>query len=147
MQQILATESRLAKLFQFSERKVRDYFKAARVSPGKYHLLQSIEIFVESNSGKDEAAELKRAEKELKEYKLKILKKEYHAEADVVRIVADMNYHFKAKLMAIPGKLSFALTGQTNQLEIENILKNEITEVLRELKDYEYQGDIVDECE
>lgn len=44
MQQILATESRLAKLFHFSERKVRDYFKAARVSPGKYDLLQSIEI-------------------------------------------------------------------------------------------------------
>ena len=69
MQQVLATENRIAKLFQFSERKVRDYFKAARVAPGKYDLLQVIEIFVEKNSGKDEASELKRADKDLKEYK------------------------------------------------------------------------------
>ena len=59
MQQVLATENRIAKLFQFSERKVRDYFKAARIAPGKYDLLQVIEIFVEKNSGKDETAELK----------------------------------------------------------------------------------------
>ena len=39
MQQVLATENRIAKLFQFSERKVRDYFKAARIAPGKYDLL------------------------------------------------------------------------------------------------------------
>ena len=57
MQQVLATENRIAKLFQFSERKVRDYFKAARIAPGKYDLLQVIEIFVEKNSGKDETAE------------------------------------------------------------------------------------------
>ena len=44
MQQVLATENRIAKLFQFSERKVRDYFKAARIAPGKYDLLQVIEI-------------------------------------------------------------------------------------------------------
>ena len=67
MQEILATENRLAKIFQFSERKVREYFKAARVSPGKYNFIQAVEIFVEKNSGKDEAAELKRAEKDLKE--------------------------------------------------------------------------------
>ena len=94
MQQVLATENRIAKLFQFSERKVRDYFKAARIAPGKYDLLQVIEIFVEKNSGKDETAELKRADKDLKEYKLKILKKEYHHESDVIRIVSNMNYNF-----------------------------------------------------
>ena len=70
MQEILATENKLAKIFQFSERKVREYFKAARVSPGKYNFIQAVEIFVEKNSGKDEAAELKRAEKDLKEFYL-----------------------------------------------------------------------------
>lgn len=139
MQQVLATENRIAKLFQFSERKVRDYFKAARVAPGKYDLLQVIEIFVEKNSGKDEVSELKRAEKELKEYKLQILKKEYHHESDVVRIVSNMNYNFKSKLMAIPSKISGQLLNKENQLEVKEILKKAIYEVLEELVDYKYE--------
>lgn len=139
MQQVLATENRIAKLFQFSERKVRDYFKAARISPGKYDLLQVIEIFVEKNSGKDEASELKRADKDLKEYKLQILKKEYHHESDVVRIVSNMNYNFKSKLMAIPSKISGQLLNKENQLEVKEILKKAIYEVLEELVDYKYE--------
>ena len=139
MQQVLATENRIAKLFQFSERKVRDYFKAARISPGKYDLLQVIEIFVEKNLGKDETAELKRADKDLKEYKLQILKKEYHHESDVVRIVSNMNYNFKSKLMAIPSKISVQLLNKNNQLEIEDILKKAVINVLEDLVDYKYE--------
>ena len=105
MQQVLATEIELQNYFNFQREKVRDYFKAARIAPGKYDLLQVIEIFVEKNSGKDETAELKRADKDLKEYKLKILKKEYHHESDVIRIVSNMNYNFKSKLMALPSKI------------------------------------------
>ena len=139
MQEILATENKLAKIFQFSERKVREYFKAARVSPGKYNFIQAVEIFVEKNSGQDEVSELKRAEKELKEYKLQILKKEYHHESDVVRIVSNMNYNFKSKLMAIPKKVSILILNKSNQLEIEKILKEEINNVLEELTEYSYQ--------
>ncbi|MEJ6470302.1 hypothetical protein LH398_00015 [Fusobacterium nucleatum] len=43
MQEILATENKLAKIFQFSERKVREYFKAAR-----YHL-ENIILFKQLN--------------------------------------------------------------------------------------------------
>ena len=136
MQEILATESKLAKIFQFSERKVREYFKSARVSPGKYNFIHAVEIFVEKNSGQDEVSELKRAEKELKEYKLQILKKEYHHESDVIRIVSNMNYNFKSKLMALPSKISVQLL---NQLEVKEILKKAIYEVLEELVDYKYE--------
>lgn len=139
MQEILATENKLAKIFQFSERKVREYFKAARVSPGKYNFIQAVEIFVEKNSGKDEAAELKRAEKDLKEFKLKILKKEYHSEKDVIRIVSDMNYRIKSKLITIPKKVSILILNKSNQLEVEKILKDEINNVLEELTEYSYQ--------
>ena len=139
MQEILATENKLAKIFQFSERKVREYFKAARVSPGKYNFIQAVEIFVEKNSGKDEAAELKRAEKDLKEFKLKILKKEYHSEKDVIKIVSDMNYRIKYKLITIPKKVSILILNKSNQLEVEKILKDEINNVLEELTEYSYQ--------
>lgn len=138
MTEILITESRLAKLFQFSERKSREYFKAARIEPGKYDLLEAIEIFVENSSGKDEANELKRADKELKEYKLKIMKKEYHHESDIVRIVSDMNYNFKSKLLSIPSKISVQLLNRENQLEIEKILKESINTALEELVEYKF---------
>lgn len=138
MQEILITESRLARLFQFSERKARDYFKSARVAPGKYDLLQAIEIYVENASGTDEANALKKAEKELKEYKLKILKKEYHHESDVTRIVSNMNYNFKSKLLSLPSKLSAQLVNKNNQLEIKDILKKAIIDVLEELIEYKF---------
>ena len=98
-----------------------------------------IEIFVEKNSGKDETAELKRADKDLKEYKLKILKKEYHHESDVIRIVSNMNYNFKSKLMALPSKISVQLLNKDNQLEIKEILKKAIYDVLEELIEYKYE--------
>lgn len=147
MQEILATESKLAKIFQFSERKVREYFKSARVSPGKYNFIQAVEIFVEKNSGQDEVSELKRAEKELKEYKLQILKKEYHHESDVIRIVSNMNYNFKSKLMALPSKLSVQLLNKNNQLEIEDILKKAVINILEELVDYKYEESEFEEDE
>ena len=77
--------------------------------------------------------------KDLKEYKLQILKKEYHHESDVVRIVSNMNYNFKSKLMAIPSKISVQLLNKNNQLEIEDILKKAVINVLEELVDYKYE--------
>ena len=71
--EIVATESRMAKIFGFSERKVRDYFKDARVAPAKYDLLLSIKIFVENSSGKDEIAEARKVDTDMKKLKLGIL--------------------------------------------------------------------------
>ena len=67
------------------------------------------------------------------------MKKEYHHESDVVRIVSNMNYNFKSKLMAIPSKISVQLLNKNNQLEIEDILKKAVINVLEELVDYKYE--------
>ncbi|MEJ6471067.1 hypothetical protein LH398_03915 [Fusobacterium nucleatum] len=56
MQEILATKINWLRYFNFQKRKVREYFKAARVSPGKYNFIQAVEIFVEKILEKDEAA-------------------------------------------------------------------------------------------
>ena len=82
---------------------------------------------------------IKEAEKDLKEFKLKILKKEYHSEKDVIRIVSDMNYRIKSKLITIPKKVSILILNKSNQLEVEKILKEEINNVLEELTEYSYQ--------
>lgn len=50
-----------------------------------------------------------------------------------------MNYNFKSKLMALPSKISVQLLNKDNQLEIKEILKKAIYDVLEELIEYKYE--------
>lgn len=134
--EIVATESRMAKIFGFSERKVRDYFKDARVAPAKYDLLLGIKIFVENSSGKDEIAEARKVDTDMKKFKLAILQGEYHHKDSIELLVSDMLARFKAKLTAIPTKASTQLLNINSRREIENILKTLIGESLKELSEY-----------
>lgn len=134
--EIVATESRMAKIFGFSERKVRDYFKDARVAPAKYDLLLGIKIFVENSSGKDEIAEARKVDIDMKKLKLGILSGEYHHKDDIELLVSDMLARFKAKLTAIPTKASTQLINISSRREVENILKTLIGESLKELSEY-----------
>lgn len=135
--EVVATESRMARLFGFSERKVRDYFKEARVAPARYDLLFAIKIFVENSSGKDEVSEARRVDTEIKILKLGIMQGEYHHVDDIKLLVTDMLARFKSKLIAIPSKASIQLLNKDNQREVEEILKNMINESLDELSEYD----------
>lgn len=135
--EVVATESRMAKLFGFSERKVRDYFKDARVAPARYDLLFAIKIFVENSSGKDEVSEARKVDTEMKKLKLGIMQEEYHHVDNIKLLVIDMLARFKAKLIAIPSKASTELLNIDNRREIESILKDMISEALNELSEYD----------
>lgn len=135
--EVVATESRMARLFGFSERKVRDYFKDARVAPARYDLLFAIKIFVENSSGKDEVSEARRVDTEMKMLKLGIMQGEYHHVDNIKLLVIDMLARFKAKLIAIPSKASTELLNIDNRREIESILKEMINEALNELSEYD----------
>lgn len=137
MQKIIASESRIAKIFKISERGVRDKFKEARVAPGEYDLLEVIEIFIELSNGKDEISEERKVDIELKKLKLKILQEQYHHVDNIKLLVSDMIIRFKSKLNAIPTKASSELLNISNRREIEKILKNMINESLNELSEYE----------
>lgn len=134
--EVTASESRMAKLFGFSERKVRDYFKDARVAPARYDLLFAIRIFVENSSGNDEVSEARRVDTEMKKLKLGIMQGEYHHVDNIKLLVTDMLVRFKAKLTAIPSKASTELLNIDNRREIESVLKNMINEALKELSEY-----------
>lgn len=134
--EVVATESRMARLFGFSERKVRDYFKDARVAPARYDLLFAIKIFVENSSGKDEVSEARRVDTEMKKLKFKIMQGEYHHKDDIELLVSDMLSRFKSKIVAIPSKASIQLLNMDNRREIENILKKMLNEALSELSEY-----------
>lgn len=135
--EVVATESRMARLFGFSERKVRDYFKDARVAPARYDLLFAIKIFVENSSGKDEVSEARKVDTEMKKLKLGIMQGEYHHVDNIKLLVIDMLARFKAKLIAIPSKASTELLNIDNRREIESILKDMISEALNELSEYD----------
>ncbi|MEQ3306271.1 hypothetical protein AAA294_02160 [Fusobacterium varium] len=136
MPEVIATESRMAKTFKMSERSIRDKFKEVRISPGQYDFIAAVEMFVESSSGKDESLELKRVEKETKELKLAIMREEYHHKDDIALLVSDMLIKFKAKLKSIPSKASMDLVNISSRRQIEEKLKNMISEALEELSEY-----------
>lgn len=134
--EVIASENRLSKLFGFSERKVRTYFKEARVQPGMYDLEKVIQIYVENTSGDDEVAEARKVETETKKFKLSILQGEYHRADDIAILVTDMLIRFKQKMTAIPVKTSIELLNKSNRREIEEILRKNISEALEELSEY-----------
>lgn len=136
MPEVIATESRMAKIFKMSERSVRDKFKEVRIAPGQYDFIAAVEMFVDSSSGKDESLELKRVEKETKELKLGIMREEYHHKDDIALLVSDMLIKFKAKLKSIPSKASMDLVNISNRRQIEEKLKDMISEALEELSEY-----------
>lgn len=131
-----ATERRLMRVFGFSDRKVRSYFKDARIEPKIYDFAIAVEIYLKKTSGKDEELELKKIEKETKKFNLDIKKGKYHLEDDVILLVSDMLARFKSKLTCLPAKISMDLLNKTNRREIENILKKEINQALLELSGY-----------
>lgn len=134
--EVIATENRISRLFGFSERKVRSYFKEARVQPGMYDLEKVIQVYVENTSGADEVAEARRVETEMKRLKLSILQGEYHRADDIAILVTDMLIRFKQKMTAIPIKASIELLNKSNRREIEEILRKNISEALEELSEY-----------
>ena len=136
MPEVIATESRMAKIFKMSERSIREKFKEVRIAPGQYDFTAAVEMFVDSSSGKDESLELKRVEKETKELKLGIMRGEYRHKDNIELLVSDMLARFKAKLTAIPTKASIKLLNIDNRREIETILKEILNEALNELSEY-----------
>lgn len=136
MAKVIAKENRMAEIFKMSERSIRDKFKDVRIAPAQYDFVKAVEMYVEKSSGKDENLELKRVEKETKELKLGIMRGEYHHKDDIELLVTDMLARFKAKLIAIPTKASIQLLNINNRREIEQILKEVITDALAELSEY-----------
>ena len=127
------TEKRLVSLFKISERKIRDDFKSARIGTGKYDLLGCIDIYVENTQGKNDKIELDRVNKELQEFKLGILKKEYYSVEEVDTAVSDMIFNFKSKLLMIPRKLTNELK-ITEEKDWEEIIEKMVNGALKELR-------------
>lgn len=150
---IIAQENHLVDFFGIAERTVRSYFAEARVSPGKYNLVQCIKIYIEKIKMSDEEQQLKKIDRDTKKLKLEILENKYHKVEDVQRIVLDMLSNFKSKLTVLPIKLGQDLLSENlieneKRLLVQDYIKKGIEEALNELSKYEYkEQDLEDELE
>lgn len=133
---IIVSEARLAKIFRFSERKVRDYFKEARSAPGKYELLKCMDIYIDRSSGSDEKEALTKVQRETGEKKLAILNGEYVSQEEVSHLVSEMLFKFKNKFLSLHKKIRVALIGQEEK-KYEDIILKHLLVVMNELKEFE----------
>lgn len=69
------------------------------------------------------------------EIKLQLIKGQVHKSEDVERVMTDMFLNFKNKMLALPHKLALKLEKRDRQ-EIQENLREEISNALTELADY-----------
>ncbi|MGL5376865.1 MAG: hypothetical protein ACRCZ9_08795 [Fusobacteriaceae bacterium] len=145
MSRVIAKESTLADVFGVTERRVRDICKEFKVDTGRYLLLDSVSEYVKmlKDEGKDEIARLRKADADLKDFRLRILKKEYVPIIEVELGIADMQIRAKSKALSIANKASLEILGKTNRKEIEIIIQRYVNDFLKEMANgYEVENDI-----
>ncbi len=140
----------VARFLDVSERRVRqlrDEKVIAEVRPGLYNLKDTNHRYInylrkrnpESEEAIDyntERAKLVRAKRKNEEYELLLKEKQLHSSEDIEEVMTDMLVNFKARLMAIPAKLSPVLSKKTDKAEIFGLIKENIDEALNELSDF-----------
>lgn len=140
----------VARFLDVSERRVRqlrDEKVIADMRPGLYDLTDTNHRYInylrKRNPESDEVidynterAKLVRAKRKNEEYELQIKENQLHPAEDIEHVMTDMLMNFKARLMAIPSKLSPVLCKKTDKAEIFKLLKEHIDEALTELSDF-----------
>lgn len=84
-----------------------------------------------------EQAEHERLKKEITKLKLRRMKKELHAAADVEMFLSEMLINFKNRLLSIPNKVAVQVMGETDINRIIKLLNDELISTLEELSEYD----------
>lgn len=126
----------LSELIGLSEKTTRNYVNKGvfkKLPNGRYDIRDCLKSYLES---KDEWNKKKAIERELAEFKLNIMKQNYHAKEEVKYILTDMLIKFKARLLGTAIKIDDTLD-DIEQHERLNFLKNTLIDTLEELAEYE----------
>lgn len=86
--------------------------------------------------GRTQELNKKKFDAELKELKLKELKKELHRTEDVKDVIGRMIQNFRAKALVLPSKVSPVLALTDERERIEEILREAVYEMLEELSEW-----------
>ena len=152
---ITVNSATLEKILQVSDRRIRQLAEEniiARVSKGRYRLMESISNYIltlkvsmevgnsQSVDGElnldEEKAIHERVKRHISELKLKTMQGELHKSEDVERVMTDMLISIKSKLLSMPSKLAPMLVARNDIDFIKRTISTEVLEVLNELKDY-----------
>lgn len=148
---LTATTQELSEILGVSTRRIQQLAKEnvlVKVSHGTYDLPTSIQKYMDFQLTKaaDETDEdlnkLKeetlwtRARRKKSEIEYKIMSGELHRSQDVEEVMNAMLASFRAQLLAFPTKTAPKVVGQKNILNVKEILKQEIYELMQELSDY-----------
>ena len=146
----LYTSKAIASWLDLSERRIRqlrDNRIITEYQPGLYDLRTVTHQYInylrknnpDSESTVDyntERAKFMRAKRESQELELQLRRNDLHSTEDVEHVMTDCLVKFKARLMAIPAKLSPIIAKKNDKTEIFRIQKEAIDEALVELADF-----------
>jgi phage terminase Nu1 subunit (DNA packaging protein) len=144
----LYTSKFLAEWLDLSERRVRQLRDEGVIDeerPGAYDLKKCVKQYIRylrttSSKGNltDERVMLTRAKRESVEMENRLRKGELHEGKDIETALKTILLNFRARVLALPAKLSPQLaTMGDQQAEIFDLLKRELDEALEELSQYD----------
>ena len=138
---ILITEARLAKQFLITERQVRSLFKEYKYAPKEYLYTKCVKKYISQLKSRkpdesEEAEKLKKIKRETQEFKLKILKDEYHSEEIIRDLLADIFIKFRSQLLSSSRKIAVEIE-QNEDGNIKKIVEKHILKALEEMSRYD----------
>lgn len=153
--QVTVSSKVLANLFGLTPRRIRQLENEGvikKVARGKYSLQDNIKSYItyiktssdlkenKTEEGKidydEEHALLERRKREKIELELAAMRGTMHFSEDVQRVMDDMLSNFRAKILALPSRVSPRLMGIDAIADIQEILQSEVLDVLNELSKY-----------
>lgn len=156
--EIVVNAKVLAKVLGISDRQIRNLYQegiACKNASGRYLLVESVRNYIarlrveaaaknkhdkifdtEVEDLNTERAKHEHVKKQISDLKLYVMQGKLYEADKVEQVMTDMLVNFKQKILGVPAKLSKKLIGKS-QLEINQILTDEMSEVLMELSDYD----------
>ena len=131
MEEIYISENRLASLLKITPRYVRELFLNHKVKKGTYNFLPCLEEYLDQGE-----VSLNRIKAETAQFKLDVMKREYHHTEDIELFLGELTARIKSKVLSIPNKGARLVSGETDIAKIEAILKEFTDDILKELSDY-----------
>lgn len=129
----------LGEVLGLTERTIRNLTDQSILKRGKnkkYHLKTNVQNYLENYIKKtEEGNKLKAVQREMQEFKLKILKDEYHSAEIINELLADIFIKFRSQLLSSSRKIAVEIE-QNENVNIKETVEKRILKALDELSRY-----------
>lgn len=145
----------LEKAFGIKERRIRQLAQEGilvKSSRGRYKLIESVLNYIthlkanneiknpdvddEKIDYDEEKAKHEKSKRIKSELELKVIERKLHEACDVEKVMTDMLYNFRARILSMPATLAPILANEHDASKVNKILKTSCLEALYELAEY-----------